>query len=80
MKPPPASLQVLVRGRGNWRPYGRPQKPRGLLAVSGFPPDSELLLLAAVPPALLPVRTPSHYSKYTANKATEKCGSVLIWI
>lgn len=37
MKPPPAPLQVLVRGRGNCRPYGRPQKPRGCWPFRGFP-------------------------------------------
>jgi hypothetical protein len=43
-----------TRGRGSWGPYGRSQST-GLQAVLRFPPASQLLLLAADPPAPLPV-------------------------
>lgn len=59
---PKSSLRRLnfrsFRARDNCRPYGRPQRSQWLLAVFGFPQDSQLLLLTAVPPAPLPSEHP----------------------
>jgi hypothetical protein len=46
------TLQVL-RGRGNWDPYGRPQTT-GLQAVFGFPRPASFYCWLLTPPAPLP--------------------------
>jgi hypothetical protein len=51
-----------TRGRRSWNPYGRPQSTE-VQAVLGFPPDSQALTLAAVPPAPLPSEHSVQYTK-----------------
>src|SRR5579859_3025255 len=51
-----------TRGRGSWDANGTPQSTE-LQAVLGFPPDSQTLTLAAVPPAPLPSEHSVEYTK-----------------